>query len=195
MQEKPNKKPIYKRWWFILICIFFLLTLMGMLLGEDDTTSKNNSTGGNNSTSVNNSPVVSPPNSLEEAINKTISECHSKKISAVVNNNLETSDPDDKIVVIRLKGPDNFTKKMIRTGMLLDANRIFSELKKWDEVSEVVILWSLPLTDVYGNTKDSTVLKITLERETMDKINFDNFNYENYALLADYYYEHPVLTN
>lgn len=48
--------------------------------------------------------------------------------------------------------------------------------------------------DQYGNEKKDNVMKITLNRETLDKINYDNFLHNNLPKVANQYWEHPALS-
>lgn len=55
------------------------------------------------------------------------------------------------------------------------------------------MFWSFPLVDAYGNSKEDTVLKIMLTKETLDKINFEQFDKDNFSVIADEFYQHPAL--
>ncbi|MEC1507114.1 hypothetical protein P9D42_15850 [Bacillus haynesii] len=98
-----------------------------------------------------------------------------------------------KTVNITLNGSDNLTSKMIKQGMFMDAEKIFPKVFENKEVERVILIWNFPLVDVKGNSKSEKVLSIQLERKTNEEINWENFDRNNFALVADSYYEHPVL--
>lgn len=98
-----------------------------------------------------------------------------------------------KTVNITLNGSDNLTSKMIKQGMFMDAEKIFPKVFENKEVERVILIWNFPLVDVKGNSKSEKVLSIQLERKTNEEINWENFDRNNFSLVADYYYEHPVL--
>ncbi len=47
------------------------------------------------------------------------------------------------------------------------------------------------MIDTYGNKTKDVVMKITLDRETLDKINYDNLPRENLPIIAKQYWMHP----
>ncbi|MCY9451612.1 hypothetical protein [Bacillus haynesii] len=98
-----------------------------------------------------------------------------------------------KTVNITLNGSDNLTTKMIKQGMFMDAEKIFPKIFENKEVERVILIWNFPLVDVKGNSKSEKVLSIQLERKTNEEINWENFDRNNFSLVADSYYEHPVL--
>ncbi|MCR1994598.1 hypothetical protein NSA31_22940 [Bacillus subtilis] len=99
----------------------------------------------------------------------------------------------EKAVNITLNGSDSLTSKMIKQGMLMEAERIFPKVFENKEVKRVLLTWNFPLVDVKGNTKSEKVLSIQLERKTNEEINWENFDRDNFAIVADHYYEHPAL--
>ncbi|TES45502.1 hypothetical protein E2L07_20480 [Halalkalibacterium halodurans] len=73
----------------------------------------------------------------------------------------------------------------------LDLLKEFDQLDSVD-VNNVMFSWQVPLVDAYGNEDLGEVMRINLSGETLSKINFDNFNYDNFPIVSDEYWEHPV---
>lgn len=122
---------------------------------------------------------------LESAVEAAIEEAGAKKDKVVSANG---------IVSIYLKGSDNLTNNMIRDGMLIEANNILEYLQPRSDISRIALFWTLPLVDTFGNTAEDTVMKIQLEKDTLDKINFDDFDWNKYPDIADDYFEHAALS-
>ncbi|OKO50511.1 hypothetical protein ABH17_029365 (plasmid) [Bacillus toyonensis] len=75
--------------------------------------------------------------------------------------------------------------------MWIDTISILKDLNKEKEISEITFIYKYPMVDPNGNEKKDTVMKITLNRETLDKINFDNLLHDNLPKIANKYWEHP----
>lgn len=91
------------------------------------------------------------------------------------------------------EGSENLTKRLTVSSMHKDTLELIEELSKIKEVDTVSILWSLPLTDTYGNESDGKVMNMEFSRETLDKINFDNVNMGDIPDMADSYNLHNAL--
>ncbi|WP_257205865.1 hypothetical protein [Bacillus sp. AFS051223] len=70
---------------------------------------------------------------------------------------------------------------------------MLKDIAKEKDISEVVFFWKFQLEDAYGNKKQENVMKVTYNRETIDKINFDNFSFKNIPTTADQYWQHPAI--
>ncbi len=140
-------------------------------------------------------PVEKQPASLEDKINKIAQDNVGKKNveSIQLNNNLGTEAENDKIALITLSGKDNLTNNMIKKGMWKDTTDMLKDIAKEKDISEVVFFWKFELEDTYGNKKNENVMKITYNRETIDKINFDNFSFNNIPTTANQYWQHPAI--
>jgi hypothetical protein len=141
------------------------------------------------------------PKSIDDIVTEIIykkagEESNTKKkriIDLQVNDNAGTQDNNDKIVVAKLYADENLTENLTREGILLKSTQLFKELFNNQQISQVTLIWQLPLVDVYGNEKVDTVVKIGLNRETADKINWSNFNRNNFEAVASEYFVHPAL--
>ena len=76
--------------------------------------------------------------------------------------------------------------------MWKDTSDMLKDVAKEKDISEVVFFWKFELEDAYGNKSNDNVMKITYNRETLDKINFDNFSFNNIPTTATQYWQHPL---
>lgn len=60
-------------------------------------------------------------------------------------------------------------------------------------IKQINVDWQLPLEDNYGNKKDSAVMKFSIDKVTLDKINWDNFLTESFSDVVTNYNEHSSL--
>lgn len=138
-------------------------------------------------------PSSESPITLEKAVDNAIKSARAEKINVVTIENAGTETPDDMNVNIYLKGKDNLTTKMVRDGILIQANDILKSLQSRPEIAQVCLFWSMQLVDSYGNKSDWNVVKILIKKETLDKISFNNFDWNKLPEIADDYYEHASL--
>ncbi|CAM4269020.1 hypothetical protein [Bacillus paranthracis] len=140
-------------------------------------------------------PVEKKEESLEEKVKKVVSKKFGeKKVESVqINDNLGTEDPDDKIVLITAEGKENLTNNMTKKGMWMDTKDMLKDFTKEKEISEIAFFYKYPMVDVYGNKKNDTIMKLTFDRATLDKINFDNFLTDNVPKIAKDYWQHPAI--
>lgn len=106
--------------------------------------------------------------------------------SIEVNKNYDLPNPNNKVVLLNLK---NANDKILTWN---DTTRILKNLSKEKEIQKVIFVWRAELTDTYGNTESNPVMKMNIDRENLDKINFDNFMYKNIPNVVQDYWEHPV---
>ncbi|ETT85563.1 hypothetical protein [Bacillus mycoides] len=141
-------------------------------------------------------PVEKKEESLEDKVKKLASNEFGKgKVESVkVNDNLGTEDPNDKIVLITAEAKENVSANFTKKGMWIATISILKDLKDEKNISEIAFFYKYPLVDQYGKEKKDNVMKITLNRETLDKINYDNFIHNNLPKIANQYWEHPALS-
>lgn len=88
---------------------------------------------------------------------------------------------------------DNLTNGMIKTSSKIDIRDILKAVQSSGyDYSEVVIFGTFPLVDKYGNSEESTVLKVSYTPTTVNKINWQNFLYDNVYEIADSAWLHPT---
>ncbi|QDQ03287.1 hypothetical protein FOH38_01935 [Lysinibacillus fusiformis] len=78
--------------------------------------------------------------------------------------------------------------------MWMDSVKILEPLSKVNNIKQINVAWQLPLVDKYGNEKDATVMKFSIDKATLDKINWDKFLTENFPEVVNSYDEHPALS-
>lgn len=78
-------------------------------------------------------------------------------------------------------------------GSLMDSGKVFQELFNFEETKEVTLFWQFPLVDAYGKTSDENVIKISLTKDTFNKIEWKSFDYDNFETVADQYWMHNAL--
>lgn len=141
-------------------------------------------------------PVEKKEESLEDKVKKLASnEFGKEKVESVkVNDNLGTEDTNDKIVLITAEAKENVSANFTKKGMWIATISILKDLKDEKNISEISFFYKYPLVDQYGNEKKDNVMKITLNRETLDKINYDNFIHNNLPKIVNQYWEHPALS-
>lgn len=133
------------------------------------------------------------PETLEEIIDAAIESAHAEKEEVKLFDTYSEENPDEKRVAIYLAGSDNLTTNMIRKGMWMEGTDILKTLQSCENISEIVLYWSFPMVDAYGNSVTETVMKIDVSKETLDNINFERFIFENLPEIADEYFEHAAL--
>ncbi|MBG9520211.1 MULTISPECIES: hypothetical protein [Bacillus cereus group] len=121
---------------------------------------------------------------IEKSVKKTIGKDDVESVE--VNKNYDLPDPNNKVVLLNLK---NANDKILTWN---DTTRILKKLSKEKEIQKVIFVWRAELTDTYGNTESNPVMKMNIDRENLDKINFDNFMYKNIPNVAQDYWEHPA---
>ena len=127
---------------------------------------------------------------LEELVDYAVDKTRVEKEKITINNDLGKG--EGKIIRIDLKGKSRITTNSTRNNMFMEATDIFKILQGNEEISSVTIWWSLELVDTYGNISEPNVMRIHIDKETLDKINFENFNFNNILTVADSYFEHPI---
>ncbi|MEK5332031.1 hypothetical protein [Lysinibacillus sp. FSL W8-0992] len=101
----------------------------------------------------------------------------------------------DKGAIIALNANENLTKNMTKKGMWLDSKDILKPLSKVEGLDIIIIHWYFPLVDTYGNEKDGIVMSFEINKETLNKINWDNFLTDNIPNVVNNYFEHQAFQN
>lgn len=207
--KEKTKKPIYKRWWFIALA---LIVLVSIASGGNEEVSEEASSGSEENVVAEEDTTkeadqaeeveevsVTIESQIESSIRDVLGETTNRDVDKIrdirINDHLGTDIEGDKIVLIDINGNDNIKRSLVRSGMLMEIAEVAEELAKYDEVSEVTVSSYFPLTNNYGETSDQVVLKVGLEKETLERINWENFNQDNFENVADDYFEHPAMSN
>ncbi|KAB7656680.1 hypothetical protein GBN78_11675 [Bacillus sp. B2-WWTP-C-10-Post-4] len=122
--------------------------------------------------------------SIEKIVKKTIGIDDVESVE--VNKNFDLPDPNNKVVLLNLKNAND--KVLTWNG----TTNILKKLSKEKEIQKVVFVWKAELTDTYGNKKSDPVMKMNIDRESLDKINFKNFDHNDIPNVVKDYWEHPA---
>lgn len=142
---------------------------------------------------------------IEEDIAKIKSKVSTDEVEKIItdklgkNNNMkkkviEKIETTDISLNLILNASDNFTLDMTKRGIWMDSIKILEPLSKVNNIKQINVDWQLPLVDKYGNEKDAAVMKFSIDKATLDKINWDNFLTENFPEVVNSYDEHPALS-
>lgn len=98
------------------------------------------------------------------------------------------------LVNVHYNADDNLKTSMIRHGIWMDDIKVFKKLYlKYPKMKKVGMMAYFPLADKYGNTQDTLVSNIVLDKKTADKINWDNFITDSLPQVVDKIEEHNGL--
>jgi len=133
---------------------------------------------------------------LRDLIDSAITKIGAEKDSVILLDNDDTYVlGDGKIAFIQLKGKDNLTTNMIRRGMWREATELLKILQSADELIYTEIIYTFPVVDVRGNSRERIVMRIEISKDSLNKINFDNFVFDNIPNVSNEYFEHEALSN
>ncbi|MFE5392578.1 hypothetical protein [Bacillus thuringiensis] len=182
------KKPFYKKWWFWGIIIFFILGIAGT--HDKKEKEKKNAA---KEVSVENKQEKKKEDLLEDKVKKAVNKkLKEKNVESVkVSDKPNTANLNEKIVLITAGENSGVTINLTKWGMWKNTIDILKELKDEKNISEIEFNYKFPMIDTYGNKSKEIVMKITLDRETLDKINYDNLPKENLPIIAKKYWTHP----
>lgn len=62
-----------------------------------------------------------------------------------------------------------------------------------NDIQQVSINWQLPLVDKYGNSKLGTVVKVALNKDTAERINWSQISSRDIDKWADVWWTHPAI--
>ena len=90
---------------------------------------------------------------------------------------------------------DNLTRNMTRQGILFDVKDIMERVSATipENVTSVNFSVMLDLVDQHGNTELTQVARVRLDRDTWERINWDNFLVDNLPTVADHFWIHTAL--
>lgn len=111
---------------------------------------------------------------------------HKDSIKKVIYNE------DLGYVNVMVYGKENLTNNLTKKGMWMSTTNALKKIKSDKRIKSIDFNIYYPLQDVYGNSSDNIVMKISFSRETIDKINFKNFLFDDIPNVADKYWEHPA---
>lgn len=119
---------------------------------------------------------------LDEAVDYVIENSNVKKDDVRIFTNDKTE------IQIYLITQEGFSNSSTVSSMHLDAQRILQQLQKRNDIDNIIISWDMETTDVYGNNNTINVMSMTISKDTLKKIDFNNFAISNFPDVADKYY-------
>lgn len=192
--KEKKQKPFYKRWWFIVIAVFIVLGAIGSLFEDEETASMDKvETVAPIKETKEEKPKVkkakTPDVIAADFIKKKFGINKEEKKKAVVSTSFENG----ILKAVALK-ESSWSAKSAKESFLFNASEFMETMKSLPEVQQATLIVQVPLTDQYGNTENDDAFRVTLSRETLEKINFEGFNVDNFPMIADDYWEHPALS-
>lgn len=122
----------------------------------------------------------------------------SKAIPSVFSN-ISSSRVEGDVLVLSFKQETFWSENSLAESFARDSVKILETISENENFSTFAFERDAELVDGYGNERDETVLEISYNRSTIDKINFDNFKdivlldpYKAYAL-SDGYFIHVAI--
>ena len=91
-----------------------------------------------------------------------------------------------KDIYVEANIPMNLTANMMKGSFEIDVLD-YAEKVKDEEFSNIIYMAYAEATDSYGNDTEAVAGTITLSKETIDKINFEQFSRDNLPTIADNY--------
>ncbi len=194
---KREKVPFYKKKWFIAIAVIFLIGSCSSLLGEKDeqVTTTEPKTETIISETENKKEEVSEEekediSSLtpEERIQEYAKEVFQEDLIEIKNHTGNES--LGRIVLVTKFSEGALTGNLEVKSFLMKASSYLEKIK--DEDFESVFLGlEANFVDAYGNTSPSNAVKMEINKEDVDKINFENFDYNKLPVIAETFDVHP----
>ena len=100
-------------------------------------------------------------------------------------------------VIVNLNAVTFLTVNLMREKIIEDSTMVFKLVfndPDYEEINTVIVQSYYPLIDKYGQEIDEMIMKLTLKRETFNKINFENIYYEDLLEVLDGVLISPSLT-
>lgn len=127
------------------------------------------------------------PKQIELLIKKSIYK--DDYINVEINENMGRND-GTKMVLVYVKAHGYETYK----SALINATKIFKELYTSQlPIGEVCIFFKGDFIDKYGNQSEQTAVKIIMDLNTAQNINWQNFNWRNLPSVINNIYVHPSI--
>lgn len=173
------KKPMHKRW-YVWLAAFILIGGMANAFGGGEEKD------------------VEPPIVKAEEDMSTLEERISDIIYKVIG---KEEDKEDSIISLSVVSGNvravmrkiPLSERVYKTQLLIDSKKILEKLSELEEIEYINLEWQGKFTDQYGNSEWSPVMRVSMERETLDKINWKDFDKNNIENVADDYWQHKVL--
>ncbi len=99
---------------------------------------------------------------------------------------LEFNNPEQGAIFINWAINDNLTEDLIVFGAKSDATDILKALaQSGTDYTYVILSGSFPMADKFGNSDEKNVVNLTFNKETVERINWDDFLSDNIYSIAN----------
>ena len=99
---------------------------------------------------------------------------------------------DTGFISIEFQIRDSFTNNQRKFGFLSDAHDYTEQIQN-EDFDRILFSGFFDTRDQYGNVENTKVATLDMNKETVDKINFDNIIPDDMENIADEIYFHPAL--
>ena len=99
---------------------------------------------------------------------------------------------DTGFISIEFQIRDSFTNNQRKFGFLSDAHDYTEQIQN-EDFDRILFSSFFDTRDQYGNVENTKVATLDMNKETVDKINFDNIIPDDMENIADEIYFHPAL--
>lgn len=179
-----NKDFNTKKYIIVAIISLILAIAIFMLSDENSSPSKQIVSSSTEQTINTNLPI---PEQIDKHIKKIIDK--NDYINVEVNEHMGRND-GTKMVLVYVKAHGYKTYK----SALINATKVFKELYTSQlPIGEVCIFFKSDFTDKYGNQSEQTAIKIIMDLNTAQNINWQNFDWRNLPSITNSVYVHPSI--
>lgn len=177
-----NKDFNTKKYIIVAITSLILAIAIFILSDENNPPSKQTVTSTTEQTINTNLPI---PEQIDKHIKKVVDK--NDYINVEVNENMGRND-GTKMVLVYVKAHGYETYK----SALINATKVFKELYTSQlPIGEVCIFFKGDFTDKYGKQSEQTAIKIIMDLNTAQNINWQNFDWRNLPSITNSVYVHP----
>ena len=187
IRRKALRKP------GILSGVGFLIFVFALILtpstDSDSQVQLNNKEQSVNITKPTPTPTPSDDDVLARIVTRTLGSSNREveRVKSITLDDLE------RHLVIEWSINDNITGGLRKSGTKRDVLGVLEAIRDSTiDFSQVTMRGSLRLVDVYGNANEGDVVRVSYDKDTMDRVNFDNVRTDNAWIIADESWIHPA---
>lgn len=140
-------------------------------------------------------PVDTSGMTLEEKITYETNEIiKPRKDSGFGISNLGVYEVDgENSVNMHIKREMPASEKTLKMDILIQTKDLLEKISEMEEVDSINLVWENEMKDQYGNGEFIPSLRISMSKETLDKINWDDILITSMEDVADDYWQHNSL--
>jgi hypothetical protein len=186
---KENKKSLIRRHpvliaLFCFFGLFFLIFMITFFSALISVLSESSSSGVKNQINSKSLPIE---DQIKQDIKQTLGE--SNRDVEKVRKISVTEYKGEYAIIVDFNADDNLKADWIIGGIDIDAKNVFEKIyKKYFDVKQIKMNAYYPITDSYGQVENKIVATIGMNRDTANKINWDNKDFVNLETVADIYF-------